>query len=426
MAHKTGKTQLGKRRRWSAWPCAQCGTVVEIGAYYKKWQAGEISKEIFDATRTHCPNCGSAKSAKAEGEEYQDPSATVLITDKDSLDRTAKGANVPCEYCEGESTVIDVDGKPLRSCVNCGAGMDGRDYADGPLPDAKPVRPSPPPLRPPPAPRRAAEPTRSRRPAPAPLYDDPGPVRVDGDPFAKIMVWGGALLAVVLIVWMCIHFFGKHETVAQVDSIGWEITHVLKERKVHTGSDWESDMPMNTYAESCTNTYKETVDCTHITCNPHPENVGLPYPCNCSMVPSGDWQENEDGSQTEILEEVCTDMCQDTETVYDACHPGGDEVYEDWCDYKYDTWPEKDRKTTRGSDHNLTPPTLVARGSDQKLDKSQTLTVKWSDPEGAGGPWTDHPSDVGQFRRYNVGDQWVVDYNRAGTIWPKQNLSTQR
>lgn len=412
MAYKTGKTRKGSRRRWSSWPCTSCGTQVEIGEYYTRWQAGEISEEEFDTTRTHCPNCGSPKSAKYEGEHYQDPAQTVLITDRETYDRTDRGVNIPCEYCSGESTVVDVDGAALRSCSNCGAGMDGRDYADGPLPKPEP----------PPAPRREF-PSWSSGQSLGLMYDDPGPVSGGSGFMGKILGCMGILLIVAFIIWLCIFLFGKHEAVAQVDSIGWEITHVVKQRKVNKDSDWKSDMHSGSYDESCTNKYKETVDCTHKTCNPD-EVPGDPVPCNCQWVGTGRWEKNGDGSETEIEEKVC-DMCPGLPvTVYEACHPDGDEIHEDWCEYKYDTWPEHARKTTTGSDHVPVAPTLVAVGSDQKLNTSQTLTVQWEDTRGEKGPWTVHPNSLEEFRKYNVGDKWIVDYSRAGSLWPKKLLSS--
>ncbi len=413
MAPRQGDTRKGSKRRWSSWPCTSCSVQVEIGAYYTRWQAGEISKDEFDKTRTHCPNCGNPKSEAAEGEAYQDPAQTVLITDRATYDRTDRGANVACDYCTGESTVIDVDGAALRSCINCGAGMDGRDYADGPLPASSPK----------------AEPvSRQERPRPqAPLFNDPGPEPSYGDPFAKVLWFLGLALSVAFVIWLCVYLFGKHETTAQVSSIGWEITHVVTQRKVNTDSDWKSDMPSGSYAQSCTNKFRETEACSHETCNPH-QVVGPDVECNCGYVGTGTWSDNGDGSQTEIEVYTCGTCPGPSVTEYDLCHPGGDDVYEDWCDYKYDTWPEHARKTSDGEDHHPVPPSLVAVGNDQRLDAKQTLTVNWKDPEGLNGPWVDHPRSVLDYSRYDKGDYWIVEYNRSGSIWPKQRIgdSTSR
>lgn len=399
---------VGSVRRWTTWTCSSCHHKVDLGALFTQKERGQLTESAFELARTQCPSCGSPKSKKGEGEIYRSAgSNAVVITDSSILARTGKGANRECEFCGSENVVLDSSGERIVGCRNCGAGLEGQTGhpdEDHPPTSVRRVHP--------PAPRE-------RREEPV---DVQWPPRSQVDGLATFLKVLGGIAGLFLLIWFLVFFFGKHDGEGRVSQTSWQVTHIVYQRQVHTGSGWKSGVPASAYSESCTNKFKEMESCSHITCNPHEVKYN-PHPCNChTEVDQSSCRGNEDGTEDCDTVQVCVDTCYDTKTEYDACHSAGDEVYEDWCDYKYDTWPEHDRATTSGHDKNPRSPSLEAFGGDQKIDKIIVLTVKVDDVRGEHGTWVTNPSTLHEYQKYEVGQVWRVEYNRAGQVWPLELL----
>jgi hypothetical protein len=363
----------------NTWKCTSCDTV-------------NRGRDIV------CINCGSPKE---DDERYVIPGASnrTAVTNPEHLAMARAGKNWKCDFCG--SHVRNTKG----DCVNgCGA----------PREEPKEMRDTPPPRRNT-RPRRQPARPKPRRREPA-YYDDSTPTYKRGmGGIQKAILVLAIIGGISAFVWLMIFFFGKHEDTATINNIAWHYTVELEQRETRHAEDWEMNVRSGAFNKSCYSKYYGTEDCNPHDCNPHSASYDCnPYECNCHESCTD--LDNGFSSCTTSCS-TCYQTCERTE--YDTCYDQCD-VYEDWCSYDYYEWPVIATKKTHGDTHEVYWPDLEADTTlNQRLQKRQAYQVVFNGTE---EQWTLKPSSLGEFKLYTPGDRWLIDYNRAGMIWPKQKL----
>jgi hypothetical protein len=376
-----------RRRRSSrivenTWKCVHCDTV-------------NRGRNIVCVTCSH---------PKGDDDKYviPDEKDRTTVTNPEHLAMARAGRNWKCKYCG--SHVRNSHG----DCVNgCGA----------PREEPPEMRDSPPKQKSSVPRRRSSAPTqsRSRQPRPSDYWDDTSSYRPGMSNVQKVLLGLGGIALITGIVCLCIFLFAKHEDTAVVQSISWQYTVNLEQRETRHGEGWEMNAPYGAFDKRCRSKFYGTEDCNPYDCNPHDEPYDCnPYDCNCQ-------EKCEDlGNGFSSCDDYCS-TCYETcyETVYDTCYEQCD-VYENWCTYSYYEWPVIATQTTNGTDHEVHWPNLKADPAlHQRLKKREQYEVIFV---GSKNTWTLEPSNLGEFKLYSTDDRWLVDYNRAGKVWPKQKL----
>jgi hypothetical protein len=389
---KTGKSRIVENK----WQCEECGL----------WNKGR---------HIQCQSCGAAKQ-KSERDVVNAGAKTV--TDKGLLADAQQAPNFVCGFCLSQNR--DDDG----NCVQCGASRESsEERAHSDVADhSRPPTPSdgqgvfvesvlgrsvnqewdvPLPEGYTPLPRRTHIPSRSATIAPTARR------------YRRLLSTLCIVFGAVVIVWLLIFLFSTHEGEATVSSLTWEYTSTLYQKGVHEDSDWRDEMSAGHYDESCTVKFFDYVDCNPTKCNPHE----VPYRCNprnCNCVE----QPVDLGNGFSRMEQFC-DTCYDTctRTEYSTCYEQCP-VNKDWCDYKYDTWPQVDQRQLGGDTHKVRWPSLFAQGSNQRLDKIEFYSVALQ-PSDGGSKVNVGVNTLQEFRSFNIGDVWIVKTNRAGMFDPQ-------
>lgn len=234
--------------------------------------------------------------------------------------------------------------------------------------------------------------------------------------FIGIAVVLGLAAIIALIVWI----FTPWQEHTRVASAAWSRTTNLQQRVTRDGSGWGS--PAGAFNVACETRQHGTHDCNPYDCHPH----SVSYECRCHEVSAGESCHEScthEGNGFSSCHEVCTPHYREecstcSRTEYDTCYHQCP-TYEQWCTYQYYEWPQIDTATTRGTDRDpVVWPALDVdpnAPSPQRLDRSETYTVTFNDPNGT---WTDHPTSAAEFGRFHVGDPWVIEVDHAGDVRP--------
>jgi len=215
---------------------------------------------------------------------------------------------------------------------------------------------------------------------------------------------------IVFLLW-------PREDTATVASTSWTRTAKLFEKKIHTAEGWRKDAPGNAYDFGCKKRERAGTRCNPHDCNPHKVEYSCP-PCreeNCRIDRSSCVA---DGAGGFDCNEVCDEVCETCErTEYDTCY---NPCIEEYCGYKYDSWPLKDQNTLSGNGKNVRWPSLSA-GFNQRLDRSESYSVKLTR---SGGKTCSHsPGSESAYKKCTIGDHWNVDYNLLGGCSPTSRIN---
>lgn len=329
-----------------------------------------------------CKSCGNPKEA---GEKYVIPnsSSAPTVVDPELLKMAAAAPHWECEYCGSQERALH------GGCASCGAG--------------RPEEPKQGPGKRPP--RTARRRSRPRQEAYVPRGI---PTYQRGWSWGVIAAGAAGIAALILLLlWL----FMPHEESVQVAEISWEYTEHLKERVEKDGEGWDFQVPAGAHNVSCINKFYGTEDCNPYDCNPH--EVGYdcnPYDCGCREVCT------DLGNGFSSCDDVCSTCYEEcSRTEYDTCYEQCD-VYKDWCDYSYYEWPIIRTEKTTGSSHAVEWYGLKTTRPHQKIVRIEEYQVSFS---GEGKIWAYQPSDLGEFRAFEKGAEWIIKVNRAGQVWPQ-------
>lgn len=348
-----------------------------------------------------CDSCGAALSGavmvcnvcgngKKPSEAYQPPAdlqAAPEVTDSASLDLAAAGPNWSCDFCGGQARASNGE------CLTCGG--------------AKPSAEEAPPKRTPPPPD--VRPSTWRRVA----------------PWAAII---GAALLLALVIFLIVRAFRPEKAQATVERTSWERTVVLQQRVINDGSGWKDDAPSGAYGFACDRRKRGERDCNPYRCRPHDEEYDCdPYDCRCSTQRENCYNLENGFEECDEVErcDTCYRTC--TKTAYDTCYERCD-VIADWCSYRYDTWPEKDRATSVGTGLDAAWPTrLTAQGPDERLKREEKYTVVFIKKTAHGAPeLTYRTASYDDYARFIPGDWWALEITHGGTVRPQHVLRAEK
>ena len=351
---------------------------------------------------TQCQSCGSPKEADEKDIMPGDSTKVASVTDAERLREANAGANWVCEYCGSQERNLN------GSCRNCAGKKDMDSFHPEaretkryhPEQDMKPGTPI----------RRNDDFTSS--------FDR---YEVDFE-FARqrktrmikiASIIGGIALVVGLLLWI----FMPYEVNAEVTGIHWEHTVNLEQRFLKHGNDWDGNMPSDAHNVKCVTKFKEYERCNPHDCNPHQVSYDCrPHDCNCreSCSPSG----NGYASCTTTCS-TCYDTWYRTEydTCYDQCP-----VYDEWCSFDYHEWDVIKTNVVGGTTHEEHWPDFPTNGrSDLRNTHKGEYEVKFYSQE-KDKTWDYKPDDLEEFRKYNTGAPWLIKVNRAGLVWPQNEL----
>ena len=436
-------------RTWvqeNTWRCTSCGSE-ELGRYMK------------------CQKCGSPKE-RDETDIVPEADPDKAVQDTELLKKAAAGADWECEFCHGR--VRNTDGK----CITCAAPR-----------EAAETKPEPSKAKPEYEVKTNEDGTiREARSTDGSVFistsDGKCVIRADGsshisditvdgrqiigldgkiaksnggappsgirsfwDKYKNIAIWvAGSTAGALLLVWLVVFLFGKHEIQVKVSSATWVYKADLHQKTLMHGTDWGS-RTSGTYSRehksdgygprgdgfnvSCEGKYYGTENCHPHNCRPHSVSYQCnctSYSCNCRTHKSCSSSKNGFSNCSEY--ETCStcERCSTcSRTEYDTCYDTCD-VYRDWCSYDYYEWPIVATKTTQGNTREVAWPDLQANGADQRLDRHEEYKVVFVKGEES---WTHRPTNLGEFQTFSSGTTWVVDVNRLGQIWPKRPLMVE-
>jgi len=368
------------------WSCDSCGSPGQLGRHLE------------------CANCGAPKK-KDVVDRIGDPDTETPIVDLARIREAKAGANWVCEYCGKQERTLN--GK----CKYCAGERE----------------------------REAERVNRSQRRTGGLRYEPKATSKEEIKtvatrsqvPVKRRRWWHrrknqvvavAVTIATLASVWFGYWLLVPREVDAKISQISWEYTKHLKQRETHHGSGWEDEMPSSHFNDSCETRQHGTEDCNAHDCNPH--QVGHScnaHDCNCST------QCTDQGNGYSQCSESCS-TCYDTcyETEYDTCYDQCD-VYEEWCEYDYYTWPIIKTETASGvNNHDMKWPALEKTGENQKIDSISRFEVKFQDIKDDTERWDLHPKDANEFTLYTAGDHWKIKVNRAGMIWPLSKIRAEK
>jgi hypothetical protein len=380
-----------------AWPCTSC-------------QTRNMGRDLV------CVSCGSPRKHTDHGESYVLPAdlGAARVTDESLKATFSAGPNWHCENCGSDQRRAD------GSCLQCGAN---KQENDEPTPSA---------IVPPPQRNQPEDDRRERTHAPS--FNWRGLLTAAG-------VVTGSVAAVAAIAWL----LWPRDMTATVASTRWEYVSVLSQRKVNDGEGWKRSAPGGAYGFVCQKRKSGTEKCHPYDCNPHkvyetcydtcPRVVEVkcrPRECNCRIDRSSCVADGAGGADCDEVCDTCYDTCKKTveekcrphdcngRTVYDTCYDTCD-VMENWCTYEYDTWPTINTQRMSGTGRVTEWPALVANGPDQRLKRTESYRVEFSNDEDA---WTYKPDGLADYRRFAVGEEWRATVMIGGIISPIAPVTT--
>lgn len=382
-----------------------------------------------------CVHCGAQKS----DEPWlmpDDIGAAPAITDARQLAFARAGANWRCEYCgceernlHGECSVCAAQ-KPQQPVVTAAKAESPEPAVSGPI---------------------QSSPT-------TPLLPDCG--TQDG---SHLLAVAGRKLLLVL----CTMIFAgvslgfvrwalsPNVSEASVSGLAWSRTERLFEERTYAGNGWASGMPSGAFNVSCEVRLRGYVSCNPHNCNPYVEQVdcnctgGDTYRCNphtvtrrCNCTGGGTYRCNprrgtcrSNGNGTATCPTVwdtcrtpetcqqCSDTVYETcrrprvcqrcpvtrwRTCYDQCP-----VNERYCSYQFNRWEQRDVRTFSGTDRAPRWPGLVAHAPRQRVDRAASYSVALTE-RGGEHRWTLTPTSERDFLRYDLMQQYRVEWTRAG------------
>lgn len=207
---------------------------------------------------------------------------------------------------------------------------------------------------------------------------------------------------------------------AKVVEVSWKITTTLREESAAKGSAWKDDLPVTAHNKKCAPKHRRFVSCEHNWCR---QIVKDEKSCNCKMP--------EDISQCPVVdgapqcEPVC-EKCETTTVTMGPCHPQGDDVTDEWCEYTYYVRDEIGKSVTSGTgDDKPVAPELEATKDGQTISTEEMYMVKF-EPIGKKGSeefFIYRPKDEKSLARFKVGQVWEVGYY-IGEITPQKLTAT--
>ena len=219
--------------------------------------------------------------------------------------------------------------------------------------------------------------------------------------------------AIVLVAIFLFWLFMPYEVDTKITSISWEHTVNLEERHLKHGEDWDGNMPNDAHNTSCSTRQRGTEDCNPHDCNPHQVQCN-PHDCNCST------QCRDLGNGYESCDRVCStcyDSCTEYDTCYDQCP-----VYDEWCSFDYHEWDVIKTRTVGGNSHDEYWPDFDTGGrSDLRNAHHAKYNVDFYSQE-KDKTWDYEPDDLMEFQKYNTDVPWLIKVNRAGQVWPQNEL----
>ena len=380
----------------------------------------------------NCGNCNNPKEKAEKKENYRLPENldAAIVTDEALLATFNAGANWSCPNCGSDQR------RPDGNCSQCGAGNPEKP-ADEPTQDRGREWSPEPPAEPIPEPVTTHETVRadpyaaSQRPF-EPEFTPPNQA-------AGIVVVAGAVAGIVGFIGLLFFLFWPRDVVANVESVNWSYVATLHQRQVNAGEGWRKNEPSGTYGESCKTKKNGTKNC-----NPHDCNGKMKFDtcydqcprtgtekcnkhdCNCHVDRSSCKEDGAGGADCDEVCDDCYDQCPRTGTddcnphdcngrmVYETCYDQCD-VFEDWCAYSYDTWPAIATKTTAGNTVETFWPDLSAAGNDQRLERSESYQVRFTDGT---DHWKHVPDGLASFQCFRPGTRWNATVSIGGGISP--------
>lgn len=382
----------------NTWVCTSCKST-QLGRYMK------------------CQSCGSAKE-KDEQDIVPDPASAATVTDPELLKMAKDAPDWVCEYCGGR--VRNAEGK----CTNCAAERasldariakleaswtpeDAEAQKRGQEEDARKIAGdwakvlAEPPRMPPEPPKRAPPPPPPRKPVPAPKKPFPWPYVLAGI--------GAGLVAGLLA-----YLLTPREFDARISNIQWTYSSDLRQKTKEHKGEWVRPSEASAFNVSCASRYYGNEDCHPHNCNPRTENYDCncsSYSCNCRETCSS----NKNGFSTCSTScSTCSKCSTCSRTVYSTCYDRCS-VYKNWCEYDYYAWPVIAHLSKSGATHAVSWPVLEAKGTDQRLDRTEVYEVVFAKD---GDTWTYSPRSLAEFEKFNESSIWRIKVRRIGTVEP--------
>lgn len=384
-----------------------------------------------------CANCGNPKD---KDEKYvMGDSRRDEVTDSKLIQQAKAGVNWTCEYCKYDNR------KLFDKCESCGADKEDGDRLRKSLwPVVRKAKPPPPRASAPSLPEIPRDTGESNEddeeyifepntggPRTPPKYKKvvkpkPEPeswedLAVDGIPhrtipWARIGIAALVAMLIGLFVWLMVWLFVPHKVDASVTRIHWEYTRVLEQRETRHDSDWEGSVPSGAFNVSCSRRHRGTERCNPHECRCHQVTEYCSVECNCRDVCS-DLGNGYSSCHEECS--TCREACgshEECDICYDTC-----DVYDDWCDYDYYAWVAVDREVTQGNDQNphWGSRFQANRARHQRIRQNEEYTVVFSNGDDS---WTHDPSTLTEYRLFDLQEQWEIEVNHAGSVWPQHEI----
>jgi hypothetical protein len=233
---------------------------------------------------------------------------------------------------------------------------------------------------------------------------------------ATIVVPLGAVAGV--LIWI----FTPREVETTIADTTWDHTRVLEQRQQNHGSGWDETVPSGAFNESCHRKFRTTEQCNPHDCMCRTVTDYCSVSCNCTESCTPSCTDNGNGFST------CTESCYTTcstcqepcgsheecSTCWDTC-----DVYDQWCEYDYFTWPEVDREVVKGHGPATRWGTELRTDPDapapQRIRKLAQYDVIFTDGEDR---WEIEPNTLADFQQYAPEERWLIKVNIAGQVWP--------
>lgn len=433
-----------------------------------------------------CQSCGNPKE-KHEKYDTSGNYTAPAVTDPDLIRKAKAGKNWECGYCGnsvrnlhgecktcgGPKTRAAEKGVPLKTTDKSGkeftyghvipseALEEGlsvgqvkvpKDVLDNvldsvPIPEPEPVpervflphtgglRDAPKSYLKPKKPKKSKKASKAKKPSPPRGNGGDGGFfnrfrKVNWQPIIVVTLAIAAFTSVIgLLVWV---FMPQKEHVV-VDDVHWVYTAHLQQRQLNHGTDWDGNMPVGAFNVDCVTRQHGTENCNPHDCNCHQVTDYCSRQCNCrTIAPTCRTTCTDNGNGFSTCSESCSgggttcDTCrepcgshEECSTCYDQCP-----VYDEWCEFDYYTWPTIDTERTQGHDHNMYEPDLEVQENPpapQRIVREHTYQVTFENDEGE--EWEYEPEGVGDFNRFDTGDNWLIEVNHVGGVYP-QHLET--
>ncbi|MEI6511410.1 MAG: hypothetical protein WCO25_05230 [Candidatus Uhrbacteria bacterium] len=365
----------------------------------------------------NCVTCGNPREKKEKKEAYRLPENLEAAEVTDAATRAVfdAGPNWSCESCGSDQR------KPNGSCGNCGAGNPTKLASQAPITEHHES-----------------------------IGHDPFPASFEPEfkppsNAASLVLVGGIATGLIGCAALLFFLLWPRDVVARVESIAWSHTATLRQRLVNNGEGWQRSAPSDAYDAACERRKNGTENCRPHDCNGKmefetcydqcprsgTENCNE-HECNCHVDRSSCKEDGAGGADCDEVCDECYDQCPRTGTedcnphdcngkmVYETCYDQCD-VFENWCKYRYDTWPVVTTKTTSGTTHETFWPELTATGNDQRLERSEKYEVRFSDEVDR---WTYKPDGLQAFARFDPGTSWSATVTVGGGISPVAPVQT--